>query len=103
IPGMLRDIMRHAPHGARIVVAGGCMDDDTIRPLGGINKELSPPFVLGYTPPQFPDTPAAPPPRPPRVAALRAGAVGAEGVAQAFRDLATPEQHAKILVEPWRS
>jgi len=26
-----------------------------------------------------------------------------EGVAQAFRDLATPEQHAKILVEPWRS
>jgi hypothetical protein len=24
-------------------------------------------------------------------------------VAQAFRDLASPDEHAKILVEPWRS
>jgi hypothetical protein len=34
---------------------------------------------------------------------LVTGKVGVEGVAQAFEDLASPEQHAKILVEPWRS
>jgi hypothetical protein len=26
-----------------------------------------------------------------------------EGVAKAFEDLASPETHAKILVEPWHS
>jgi hypothetical protein len=31
------------------------------------------------------------------------GTVGVEGVAQAFRDLANPDRHAKILVEPWRA
>ena len=103
VPGMLRDIMRHAPHGARIVVAGVCMDDDTIRPLVGINKELSLQFVLGYTPFEFQDTLAAIADGRIDVAPLVTGSVGVEGVSQAFRDLATPEQHAKILVEPWRS
>ena len=28
---------------------------------------------------------------------------GGLGVAQAFQDLASPEKHAKILVEPWHS
>jgi threonine dehydrogenase-like Zn-dependent dehydrogenase len=37
------------------------------------------------------------------VAPLVTGRVGVEGVAQAFRDLDDPDQHAKILVEPWRS
>ena len=34
---------------------------------------------------------------------LITGKVGVEGVAQAFEDLGSPEHHAKILVEPWRS
>jgi len=103
IPGMLLDIMRQAPRGARIVVAGVCMDDDTIRPILAINKELSLQFVLGYTPFEFQDTLAAIADGRIDVAPLVTGSVGVEGVAQAFRDLATPEQHAKILVEPWRS
>ena len=32
---------------------------------------------------------------------LVTGKVGIDGVAQAFEDLASPERHAKILVEPW--
>ena len=28
--------------------------------------------------------------------------VGIDGVAQAFADLANPEAHTKIIVEPWR-
>ena len=79
------------------------MDDDTIRPILAINKELSLQFVLGYTPFEFQDTLAAIADGRIDVAPLVTGAVGVEGVAQAFRDLATPERHAKILVEPWRS
>ena len=33
---------------------------------------------------------------------LITGHVGVDGVPQAFDDLASPERHAKILVEPWR-
>ena len=34
---------------------------------------------------------------------LITGKVGVEGVAKAFEDLASPETHAKIIVEPWRN
>ena len=37
------------------------------------------------------------------VAPLITGKVGVEGVAGAFEALASPEHHAKILVEPWRA
>jgi len=103
VPGMLRELMRTAQRGTRIVVAGVCMDDDTIRPMIGINKELSVQFVLGYTPGEFTDTLAAIADGRIDVGPLVTGRVGVEGVAQAFRDLANPDRHAKILVEPWRS
>jgi len=102
VPGMLLDVMRQAPHSARIVVAGVCMTDDTIRPMVGINKELSVQFVLGYTPLEFADTLAAIADGRIDVAPLVTGRVGLAGVAGAFDDLANPEEHAKILVEPGR-
>ena len=39
--------------GARIVVAGVCMEPDRIEPFFGIVKELALQFVLGYTPEEF--------------------------------------------------
>jgi threonine dehydrogenase-like Zn-dependent dehydrogenase len=102
VPGLLHGIMRDAPRGARIVVAGVCMEEDRIRPIHGINKELSLQFVLGYLPDEFASTltdiaegrlPVAP---------LVTGRVGVADVPQAFEDLARPDTHAKILVEPWR-
>jgi threonine dehydrogenase-like Zn-dependent dehydrogenase len=36
------------------------------------------------------------------VAPLITDTVGVDGVAGAFEELATPDRHAKILVEPWR-
>ncbi len=100
VPGVIHELMREAPRGARLVVAGVCMEEDRIQPILGINKELSLQFVLGYTPEEF-------------ASALRAlaegsiptegvitGRVGVEGVAGAFDDLANPDAHAKILVEP---
>jgi threonine dehydrogenase-like Zn-dependent dehydrogenase len=103
VPGVIEQIMMKAPRAARIVVVGVCMEPDHFEPFFGINKELNLQFVLGYTPGEFAATlhnigegkvPVAP---------LVTGKVGVEGVAQAFQDLASPERHAKILVEPWHS
>ncbi len=102
VPGVIDQMMSSAPHGARIVVVGVCMENDTIQPMFGINKELNLQFVLGYTREEFSQTlyniadgklPLEP---------LITGKVGVEGVAGAFEELASPERHAKILVEPWR-
>src|SRR5262245_15012716 len=103
VPGVLDQIMAAAPRGTRIVVVGVCMEPDTIYPLLGISKELNLQFVLGYTPDEFAATlghindgriPVEP---------LITGRVGVEGVAGAFEALASPDRHAKILVEPWRA
>jgi threonine dehydrogenase-like Zn-dependent dehydrogenase len=100
VPGVLDQIMAAAPRDTRIVVVGVCMEPDTIYPLLGIAKELNVQFVLGYTPDEFAATlrhiaeGAIP------VAPLLTGRVGLGGVARAFEELAAPERHAKILVEP---
>lgn len=103
VPGMLDRLMREAPRGSRIVVAGVCMEADRIRPMIGINKELSLHFVFGYTPGEFADTLRALAEGEIDVAPLVTGRVGLGGVADAFEDLGRPDTHAKILVEPWRS
>jgi threonine dehydrogenase-like Zn-dependent dehydrogenase len=103
VPGVLDQIMAAAPRGSRIVVVGVCMEPDTIYPMLGISKELNLQFVLGYTPDEFVATlrhiaeGAIP------VAPLVTGKVGVEGVADAFEALASPDLHAKILVEPSRA
>jgi threonine dehydrogenase-like Zn-dependent dehydrogenase len=92
--------MRGAPRWARIVVVGVCMETDRLDPLIGINKELNLQFVLGYEPHEFAGTLfdiaegriSVPP--------LITGMVGLDGVAGAFDELASPDRHAKILVEP---
>lgn len=103
VPGVIDQIMASVPQAARIVVVGVCMEKDAIEPMLGINKELNLQFVLGYTREEFAQTlrniaEGAIPTDP-----LITGKIGIEGVAQAFEDLASPEHHAKILVEPWRS
>jgi threonine dehydrogenase-like Zn-dependent dehydrogenase len=66
----------------------------------GINKELNIQFVLGYTPEEFSRTLGYIADGSIDVAPLITGEVGIAGVPQAFRDLANPDAHAKILVEP---
>jgi threonine dehydrogenase-like Zn-dependent dehydrogenase len=102
VPGLLDQLMRDVPPGTRLVVAGVCMEDDRIRPMIGINKELSVQFVLGYTPEEFAGTLAAIGDGRLAVAPLVTGRVGVDGVPGAFEALARPDAHAKILVEPWR-
>jgi threonine dehydrogenase-like Zn-dependent dehydrogenase len=99
-PGMLDRVMFDAPSHARIVVAGVCMEPDTIRPLIGIVKEINLQFVFGYDPAEFADTLRAIADGEIDVAPMMTGTVGLDGVADAFRVLADPERHVKILVEP---
>jgi len=102
VPGLIHQTMEGAPKGARIVVVGVCMERDHIEPFFGIAKELNLQFVLGYTPEEFALTlhhlaegkiDATP---------LITGKVGVDEVKAAFEALASPDKHAKILVEPWR-
>ena len=103
LPGVIDQIMVSAPPGARIVVVGVCMERDSFEPMFGINKELNLQFVLAYTREEFAATLRNIADGKVPVTPLITGKVGVEGVAQAFADLASPERHAKILVEPWRS
>ncbi len=102
VTGILAQMMSGAPRDARVVVVGVCMEEDRIQPLHGITKELNLQFVLGYTPDEFSGTLRSLAEGAIDVEPLITGRVGVLGVASAFEELASPDQHAKILVEPWR-
>ena len=100
VPGVIADIVDSAPLFSRVVVAGVCVGPDTFMPALAINKEIDLQFVLGYTPLEFRDTlhmlaDGKVDPRP-----MITGTVGLSGVDGAFSDLADPEKHAKILIDP---
>ena len=102
VPGVIQQILEGAPRGARVVVAGVCMEHDHIEPIFGINKELNVQFVLGYSPEEFAGTLHHIAEGRIDVAPLITDRIGVDGVANAFEELASPDHHAKILVEPWR-
>jgi threonine dehydrogenase-like Zn-dependent dehydrogenase len=100
VPGMISSIVDDAPIYSRVIVVGVCVGRDTFAPAMAINKEIDLRFVLGYTPPEFRETlhllaDGKIDPRP-----LITGEVGLDGVDPAFKALADPETHAKILVNP---
>jgi threonine dehydrogenase-like Zn-dependent dehydrogenase len=100
VPGMLDQAMKDAPRNGRVLVVGACMEKDTVRPLIGVGKELEVRFALGYDPFEFADTLRAIAEGEIDVVPLITGSVGIDGVPQAFADLANPDEHCKILVEP---
>jgi threonine dehydrogenase-like Zn-dependent dehydrogenase len=100
VPGSIDDIMRRAPHGARVVVVGVCMPPDSIHPFFGIAKEINMQFVLAYDPVEFANTLQAIAEGQLDVAPLITGEVGLAQVPEAFDSLANPERHCKILVRP---
>jgi threonine dehydrogenase-like Zn-dependent dehydrogenase len=101
VPGVIHQILAGAPPGARVVVAGVCMERDHFEPMLAINKELNLQFVLAYTPDEFARTLRHIAEGDIPVEQLVTGVVGIEGVPEAFDELANPERHAKIVVEPW--
>jgi threonine dehydrogenase-like Zn-dependent dehydrogenase len=102
VPGLIQQVFAGAPRDARIVVVGVCMEPDSAEPMLGIMKELNVQYVLGYTPDEFAGSLRLIAEGAVDAAAMVTATTGIDGVAQAFEDLANPEAHTKIIVEPWR-
>jgi threonine dehydrogenase-like Zn-dependent dehydrogenase len=102
VPGLIQQVFEGAPRDARIVVVGVCMETDRAEPMLGILKELNVQYVLGYTPEEFAWSLRLIAEGQVDAASLVTASVGIDGVAKAFADLASPEVHTKIIVEPWR-
>ncbi|GFG71017.1 zinc-binding dehydrogenase [Mycolicibacter senuensis] len=100
VPGIIDDVLRRAPAGSRLVVAGVCMQPDTVHPFFGVAKEINVQFVLAYEPAEFTASLQAIAEGRIDVAPLITGEVGLDGVGAAFDDLADPDRHCKILVTP---
>ena len=100
VPGIIDEVLRRAPMGSRIVVAGVCMPPDTLHPFFGIAKEVSIQFVFAYDPAEFAESLRAIADGEIDVTPLITGVVGLDGVDAAFDELADPAEHCKILVTP---
>jgi threonine dehydrogenase-like Zn-dependent dehydrogenase len=100
VPGIIDDILRRAPVGARAVVAGVCMQADTVHPYFAIAKQINVQFVLAYDSTEFSDCLRAIAEGDIDVAPMITGEVGLDGVGDAFDHLAHPDAHCKILVTP---
>jgi threonine dehydrogenase-like Zn-dependent dehydrogenase len=99
-PGIIDDVLRRAPAGARVVVAGVCMQPDTVHPFFASAKQISLHFVFGYDPSEFAESLRAIAEGDIDVGPLITGEVSLDGVAGAFGDLADPDRHCKIVVMP---
>ncbi|AZG47982.1 zinc-binding dehydrogenase [Gordonia insulae] len=100
VPGIIEDIVSHAPFRSRVVVVGVCMQPDSFRPAMAINKEIDLRFVFAYDPGEFRDTlhmiaDGKVDPGP-----LITATIGLGGVSAAFDALGTAEHHAKVLIDP---
>ncbi|GAB2720126.1 zinc-binding dehydrogenase [Nocardia thraciensis] len=100
VPGIIDQIITAAPPRSRIVVVGVCMETDSFRPAMAINKEIELRFAFGYDPGEFRDTLHMIADGKVDPAPLITGTVGLDGVDNAFAALGSPEEHAKILVDP---
>jgi 2-desacetyl-2-hydroxyethyl bacteriochlorophyllide A dehydrogenase len=100
VPGVIDDVLQRARAGTRLVVAGVCMQPDTVHPFFAIAKEINVQFVLAYSPEEFTDSLRALAEGEIDATPLITGEVGLDGVGTAFDDLADPERHCKVLVTP---
>jgi len=99
-PGVLRSIAVAAPPGARIVVAGVCMERDHIDPLVMISKEIELRYVLAYTPEEFAVSLRNLAEGVTRYDRVITGVVGLDETPGAFVRLQTDKSQIKILVKP---
>jgi threonine dehydrogenase-like Zn-dependent dehydrogenase len=100
VPGIIDDILLRARPGTRLVVAGVCMQPDTVHPFFAIAKEINVQFVLAYNPEEFAGSLRALAEGEIDATPMITGEVGLDAVGAAFDDLADPERHCKILVTP---
>ncbi len=102
IPGMLDDLFTTVPRASRIVVVGVCLQTDHIRPLPAINKELSLQFVLGYSEAEFAESLRFIADGQFDIANMVSHQISMNEVAETFEALKSPDQHAKVIIDPTR-
>jgi threonine dehydrogenase-like Zn-dependent dehydrogenase len=102
VPGVLQQIAEAAPRNARVVVVGVCMETDQLEAIFAAIKELSLQFSYGYLPDEFALTLQHLAEGRINAAPLITAEIGLDAVPAAFQELANPERHAKIVVEPGR-
>lgn len=99
-PGMLDMLLRDVPPATTVTVVGVCMEADTVQPFFAVAKELTVRFAFAYTPDEFARSLRAIAEGDVDVAAMITGHVDLDGTPAAFEELAHPDRHVKILVEP---
>ena len=99
IPGTLQKAMEMVQIKGRVVVVGVCMQQDTITPLLGINKQISLQFVLGYTGQEYAETLAAFTDGSIDTRAMVTRSVSIDELPETFRALADPKD-CKVIVVP---
>jgi threonine dehydrogenase-like Zn-dependent dehydrogenase len=99
-PGMLQSLAEAAPPGARVIVAGVCMESDRIEPLAFVVKEVELRFVFGYSRQEFAKSLENLAEGRTRYPEIITGVVGLEAGADAFVKLQTDKSQIKILVAP---
>ncbi|EGD54243.1 alcohol dehydrogenase GroES domain-containing protein [Gordonia neofelifaecis NRRL B-59395] len=100
VPGMIDDLVTHAPFRSRVVVVGVCMQPDVFQPAMASNKEVDLRFVFGYDPAEFRNTLHLIARGKVRPQPLLTGTVGLGGTASAFEALGSAQSHAKVLIDP---
>jgi len=98
VPGLIQQVIQHAPPRSRLIVVGVCMESDRIEPLIAIGKEMNVHFSFGYTHEEFAETLHVLADGKLDGAPMITARVTLEGVNDAFATLAQPDQHAKIMI-----
>ncbi|MFI4976773.1 MAG: zinc-binding dehydrogenase [Caulobacterales bacterium] len=101
-PGVIQALAEAAPVGARIVVAGVCMETDRLEPLIFITKEIELRYVFGYSRDEFAASLGHLADGRTRYSTIVSGVVGLEETPGAFVKLQTDKSQIKILVAPNR-
>lgn len=99
VEGTLQQAMELVQVRGRVIVVGVCMKDDTIKPMVGINKQLTLVFVLGYTAQEYAEALAAFADGSIDTSPMVTRTVGIDELPAAFRALADPTD-CKVVVVP---
>lgn len=101
-PGMINSLVLEAPQNSHLTVTGIAAGEESFFPMLAITKELSMNFVIYYTPEEFAEALAMLKHGQLDWQTLHTGTVSLSEIPRAFAELANPENHAKIIIDPWR-
>lgn len=99
-PGVLDEAMRLAPRGSKIVVAGVCMQADTLHMIYAASKELVLTFANGYAPEEFAEALRLISDGTVDVAPMITDVVDLSKINRSFTELTDPTRQCKVLVTP---